>query len=485
MFSAGVPPRFREKGYFCNQKAMRILIYLDNLIPARTYGGTERVMWYLGKELARMGHTVYFLCHPGSTCDFATVIPHDPRLPFDGQVPTGVDVIHFNNCTMGRLEKPYIVTHHGNFLQGDLDRNSVFVSADHARRHGSASFVYNGLDWSDYGDPGLRSERRYYHFLGKAAWRIKNVQGAIDTVKALPGERLLVLGGYRLNLKMGLRLTLTPKARFAGMVGGERKNELLRHSKGLIFPVRWDEPFGLAITESLYFGAPVFVVRFLTATTPEVAERTQGINAVCLFFFYLPLIIIGLCGAILLPGIEAQDRVFLTLVTQELHPIGGGVIFAAVVAAIISTADSILLLAAATFSNDVYAKFKKVSDQEQLKVSRIATLVIGVASVGLSFFMEDAILFIQAKSVTLMGSAMAMLTIVGVMWKRANKAGAIGCMVSGLATACIWYALGEPYGIMAALPGIIVSFIVMVVVSSITTPPPVQVIEKFFPEESK
>ena len=84
-----------------------------------------------------------------------------------------------------------------------------------------------------------------------------------------------------------------------------------------------------------------------------------------------------------------------------------------------------------------------------------------------------------------MGSAMAMLTIVGVMWTRANKAGAIGCMVSGLITACVWYALGEPYGIMAALPGIIVSFIVMVVVSSMTTPPPAQVIEKFFPEESK
>ncbi|OUO93501.1 hypothetical protein B5F39_07325 [Cloacibacillus sp. An23] len=230
------------------------------------------------------------------------------------------------------------------------------------------------------------------------------------------------------------------------------------------------------------FGAPVFVVRFLTATTPEVAERTQGINAICLFFFYLPLIIIGLCGMIILPGIEAQDRVFLSLVTQKLHPIAGGIMFAAVVAAIISTADSILLLAAATFSNDVYAKFRKVSDQEQLKVSRIATVVIGVASVALSFFMEDAILFIQAKSVTLMGSAMAMLTIVGVMWKRANKAGAVACMVCGLAAACIWYALGEPYGVMAALPGIIVSLIALIVVSCITPPPSDKVIAKFFPE---
>ena len=75
------------------------------------------------------------------------------------------------------------------------------------------------------------------------------------------------------------------------------------------------------------------------------------------------------------------------------------------------------------------------------------------------------------------------LTIVGVMWKRANKAGAIGCMVSGLATACIWYALGEPYGVMAALPGIIVSLVVMVVVSCMTPPPSEKVIAKFFPED--
>ncbi|MEF9931013.1 MAG: glycosyltransferase, partial [Bacteroidales bacterium] len=42
------------------------------------------------------------------------------------------------------------------------------------------------------------------------------------------------------------------------MIGGEQKLNILKESKGLIFPVIWNEPFGLAITESLYCGAPVF-----------------------------------------------------------------------------------------------------------------------------------------------------------------------------------------------------------------------------------
>ena len=76
------------------------------------------------------------------------------------------------------------------------------------------------------------------------------------------GERLMVLGGTRLNIKMGFRLTLSPKIHFAGMVGGEEKLQLLNGSKGLIFPVQWHEPFGLAVIESLYFGAPVFATPY-------------------------------------------------------------------------------------------------------------------------------------------------------------------------------------------------------------------------------
>jgi glycosyltransferase involved in cell wall biosynthesis len=73
---------------------------------------------------------------------------------------------------------------------------------------------------------------------------------------------------------MGFRFTWQPRARFYGMVGGEEKMNQLKHSKGLVFPVRWHEPFGLAIIESLYFGAPVFGTSY--GSLPELINKDIG-----------------------------------------------------------------------------------------------------------------------------------------------------------------------------------------------------------------
>ncbi len=224
---------------------MNILIVDSGIIPAKKYGGTERVIWYLGKELVRMGHKVTFLVQKGSVCDFTNVLFLDPKKKLSKQIPASTDIVHFNFVPEEPIEKPYIITIHGNgndFRKFDL--NTVFVSKDHASRFGSESFIHNGLDWDDYGKPDLDSKREYFHFLGKAAWRVKNVQGAIDVITSTKREELMVLGGRRLNLKMGFRFTLSPRVHFCGMVGGEEKNTLLRKSKGLILPVRWHEPLG-------------------------------------------------------------------------------------------------------------------------------------------------------------------------------------------------------------------------------------------------
>lgn len=75
---------------------MRILLFLNSLIPVSNYGGTQRVMWSLGKALTQMGHKVYFLAKAGSTCDFASVIPYDSAVDLIKQIPQDVDVVHFN-----------------------------------------------------------------------------------------------------------------------------------------------------------------------------------------------------------------------------------------------------------------------------------------------------------------------------------------------------------------------------------------------------
>ncbi len=238
---------------------MHILIVNNTSIPVQKYGGTERVIWWLGKQLVQMGHQVSYLVAAGSYCDFAKgvhVLNHE--IPFNQQIPTGVDVVHLN-CKVNETPTiPYIFTLHGNTNdQNPLDINTVFVSKNHANRYSSESYVHNGIDPDDYGDPGLNQDRNYFHFLGDAAWRVKNVRGAIKIAQKAK-ITLRVIGGNRFNLNQGIRLSFDPRVKFDGMKGGAEKNALLKGSKGLIFPVLWNEPFGLSIIESLYFGCPVF-----------------------------------------------------------------------------------------------------------------------------------------------------------------------------------------------------------------------------------
>lgn len=257
---------------------MHILIVNNTGIPVKQYGGTERVIWWLGKELVKKGHQVSYLVGPGSYCDFATgVYELNHAIPFNQQIPPGVDVVHLN-CKVNETPKvPYIFTLHGNTNdQNPLDINTVFVSKNHASRYGSASYVHNGIDPADYVDPGLDQKRNYFHFLGDAAWRVKNVRGAIKIAQKAK-IKFRVIGGKRFNFNKGVRLTFDPGIHFEGMLGGVEKNNLLKGSKGLIFPVLWNEPFGLSIVESLYFGCPVFGTPY--GSLKEIIHPSVGVTS--------------------------------------------------------------------------------------------------------------------------------------------------------------------------------------------------------------
>lgn len=250
---------------------MNILIYTHATLPVVNYGGTERVIWDLVYALHLQGHQVTLLAGKGTVCDWARVIEYNSDMPLESQIPSDVDVVHFHG-NFEPISRPYVITQHGN-SNGPIDPNTIFVSSQHARNHGAQAFVHNGLNWDNYLKPDLNVDRQRFHFLGKAAWRVKNVQGAIDITKHA-GEQLDVLGGHRLNFKMGFRLTLDRHVRFLGMVDDTTKSQVMTKSKGLIFPVTWHEPFGLAITESLYFGCPVFGTPY--GSLPELVSRDVG-----------------------------------------------------------------------------------------------------------------------------------------------------------------------------------------------------------------
>lgn len=256
---------------------MHIVIAHHTRLPVFTYGGTERIMWWLGKVLVNEGHRVTYLINQGSQCPFAEVKPINNKKPLNDQIPESADLVHFFFQPRESIDKPFLVTNQGNVPDEDkqllLAQNTVFVSRDHAARHGASCFVYNGIDPTDYEGPSLGTERSYFHFLGKASWKVKNLKGAID-IATESGHRLEVIGGSRWNFKMGFRFTSNRNVKFHGMIGGKAKDRILNHSKGLIFPVLWNEPFGIAMIESLYFGCPVFGTQI--GSLPEVVSPEVG-----------------------------------------------------------------------------------------------------------------------------------------------------------------------------------------------------------------
>jgi len=251
---------------------MRIAITFDRPIPALRYGGSDRVVWSLGKCLTRHGHEVVFVVPRGSSCDFAEVIPHDSDSPAQDLIGN-VDLVHdFMGLTGFRT--PSLFTLQGNAPPGTrFSRNTVFISHNHAKRHGGSVVVYNSIDPEEYGPLDWSVARESLLFLANASWRVKNVRGAIR-IAHRAGRPLDVIGGHRVSFNMGFRVTLDPNARFHGVIGGEKKHRIINRSSALLFPVRWHEPFGIAMVEALYFGCPVFGTTY--GSLPEVVVPEVG-----------------------------------------------------------------------------------------------------------------------------------------------------------------------------------------------------------------
>lgn len=273
---------------------MKILHVLQSKLslPAKDYGGTERVVWGLWLAQQAAGHEVRLLWGDAPELP-KNATRFDSSKSMREQVGDWPDIVHFHQPFDGELDVPYISTEHGN-AEGArrYGQNTVFLSARHAANHHAECYVYNGLDWTEYGEPNLDKPKNYFHFLGKAKWPLKNLAGAVAVSKK-SGVKLQVLGGTRFSLSSrGFYFHPDLHLRFHGMVGGERKNLLVRQSQGLIFPVRWHEPFGLAIIESLYFGSPVFAtpygaipeiisqpdIGFLSSSYTELAHAVQNVN---------------------------------------------------------------------------------------------------------------------------------------------------------------------------------------------------------------
>jgi glycosyltransferase involved in cell wall biosynthesis len=248
---------------------MHIAVYTYNLLPVRGYGGGQRVVVWLVRALAQLGHRITLLALPGSKVREATVLSFDPdkihRPGYDiaALLPDSIDLLHVHGLLNTIPRAPHVFTLHGNLRAGrPVPPNTIFLSADHARRHGGTAFVYNGIDPSEFVFRPVKES--YDLFLGRLH-SVKGYRWAIEGAK-LAGKRLVVAGGWRPSLR--------PSLRFVGSVDGQRKAALLANAQCLWMPALWDEPFGLTLVEAMMSGTPVLGTR--RGALPEVVSNEVG-----------------------------------------------------------------------------------------------------------------------------------------------------------------------------------------------------------------
>mgnify|MGYP002399367862 CR=1 FL=1 len=249
---------------------MHVVVATNHRLPVKGYGGVQRVVVALVRGLAALGHRVTLLAQPGTKVPEADrVVEVTPKALRDGGsglarlVPRDADVLHAH-CPLGGTEGPPVLhTLHGNWKPDTpLPRNPVFLSRDHARRHGHVTFVHNGLDPADY--IFRRRKERWDLFLGQLHSN-RGYHWAIEAARRA-GRRLLVAGGWRPSF--------TGAIKYVGEIDNRRKAVLLARARCVWNPALWDDPFGLVNIEALLSGTPVVATR--RGALPEIVTPEVG-----------------------------------------------------------------------------------------------------------------------------------------------------------------------------------------------------------------
>lgn len=122
--------------------------------------------------------------------------------------------------------------------------------------------VYNGIDVETY--PFVKEKEPDLVFLGRMH-PDKGVHLAIDVARAA-GRRLVIAAKCaepieETYFREEVEPRFGPDIRYVGTADADEKRALLSRAAGLLFPIQWEEPFGLVMTESLACGTPVVALR--------------------------------------------------------------------------------------------------------------------------------------------------------------------------------------------------------------------------------
>jgi sodium/proline symporter len=229
-----------------------------------------------------------------------------------------------------------------------------------------------------------------------------------------------------------------------------------------------------------YPGQPHVLVRFMAIKKPSLVRKGALVGVIWAVIALYGAVFIGLVGKALLTSDPGDpERVMPLLAIQLLPSWLAGVMIAAAMAAMMSTADSQLLVASSSFVQDFYHKAfgRKPKPKTLVLLSRLVTLVVGVVGLVIALRQDPAnpvgvVFWLVLYAWGGLASSFGPLLVLSLYWKRVTRAGAIAGMIAGSATVVVWKNVGMLSDFLYELvPGFVVSFLVIVIVSLLTKAP--------------
>ena len=260
---------------------------------------------------------------------------------------------------------------------------------------------------------------------------------------------------------------------------------------------------GLSIVSTLawglgYFGMPHILLRFMAIKEEKKLNTSRRIASVWVVLSMMIAIAIGIIGysvsvagkvPFLTSSSDAETIIIKLADLMSRHgtllAIVAGVILSGILAATMSTADSQLLTAASSVSQDLSQNVFgiKLSNKTEMIVARMTVLVIAAVGILLAWDPNSSVFRVVSFAWAGFGAAFGPVMLFSLFWKRSNKWGALAGMLTGGVMVFIWKYLIAPMGgawaIYELLPAFIAACIALVIVSLATAAPEKEIVETY------
>ena len=251
-----------------------------------------------------------------------------------------------------------------------------------------------------------------------------------------------------------------------------------------------------------YFGMPHILLRFMAIEDPKKLTLSRRVATVWVVISMGVAILIGIVGSAMianssLDALEPSNaqRIIIAIASLlskngVLPAIIAGLILSGILAATMSTADSQLLAAASSISQDIVNDTlkAKINEKQQMIIARV-TIVL-VAIIGVIWARNEGSVFsIVSFAWGGFGATFGPVMLLALFWKKSNKWGALAGMITGGVFIFVWKYLVRPLGgawdIYELLPAFLIALIVNVIVSIATGGAEKKVEEEFLSMSAK